>query len=373
MAAFTSFRIYARATSARALQDQQYHRLVWLGLTGLSTGAGIWSTHFVAMLAYDSGFPTAYDPTLTLTSLVIAIGVTTVGHLIAAQNAKPAGAGYRINVIGWSVAMHDSDAKAASGGAVVGAGIGMMHYTGMAAMIIPGMIQWETMHVVVSLGLGMVLASAGMVVNRRLDRRKALWIAPGLLTLAICSLHFTAMTAATVVPDPTIAVHPSVLNAGGMAFAVAGITMLIMLAAVSAAFVNAQREVEKELRRHNEALQQRDKELEVQNAQLAQQHTLLNERGSLLQAIIDNFPGGVTFLDADLRIVVANERSKKLLRNLPIGCSRRVLLLLKMCFASTRAGASTAPETSMITWPDASRWPEPTNRMPSSASAPTGR
>ena len=56
-AAFTSFRIYARATNARAMQDHQYRRLAWLGLTGLSTGAGIWSTHFVAMLAYDFGLP----------------------------------------------------------------------------------------------------------------------------------------------------------------------------------------------------------------------------------------------------------------------------------------------------------------------------
>ena len=65
------------------MQDHQYRRLAWLGLTGISTGAGIWSTHFVAMLAYDFGFPTAYDPTLTLASLVIAIGVTTIGYLIS--------------------------------------------------------------------------------------------------------------------------------------------------------------------------------------------------------------------------------------------------------------------------------------------------
>ena len=62
------------------------------------------------------------------------------------------------------------------------------------------------------------------------------------------------------VPDPTIIVHPSVINTMGMAFAVAGVTMLVMLAAVGAALVNAQaeREVERELRRHNEMLQQRD-------------------------------------------------------------------------------------------------------------------
>ncbi len=313
VATFTSFRIYARAVSAGALQDQHHRGLIWLGLTGLSTGAGIWSTHFVAMLAYDSGVPTAYDPALTLTSLVIAIGVTTMGYLIAASDAEPSGARYSIDALGFSIAIDGSDAKVAVGGAIVGVGIGLMHYTGMAAVIVPGVVQWEPMYVVASLGLGIVFASASMVANRRLVPRRALWIAPGLLTLAVCSLHFTAMASAIVVPDPTILVDPSVINTGGMAIAVTGVTILTMLAAVSAAFVSTQREVQNELRRNNEVLQQRDRELEVQNAQLARQHTLLNQRGSCLQAIIDNFPGGIIFLDADLRLAVANERAKTLL------------------------------------------------------------
>ena len=226
----------------------------WVGVTGLSTGAGIWSTHFVAMLAFESGFPTAYDPTLTLISLAIAIGITTAGYAIGAQRWTPADAAYRINILGSSIALHRHDAMVALAGTVVGAGLAVMHYTGMAAVMVSGVLRWDTAHVVVSLGLGMVLASASMVANVRLSPRQAFWIAPGLLTLAICSLHFTAMAAATVVPDPTIIVHPSVMSTAGMALAVTITTMLIMLAAVSAAFVNAQREVEKDLRRHNETL-----------------------------------------------------------------------------------------------------------------------
>jgi diguanylate cyclase (GGDEF)-like protein len=318
MAAFTSFRIYARATNARAMQDHQYRRLAWLGLTGLSTGAGIWSTHFVAMLAYDSGFPTAYDPTLTLMSLIIAIGVTTTGYLISVESGNATRTPYRFSgAVGHLLATYGADARVAVGGAVVGAGIGMMHYTGMAAVIVPGAIEWNTPHVVASVILGIALGSAGMVANRRLDPRKALWVAPGLLTLAICSLHFTAMAAAIVVPDPTIIVHPSVINTVGMAFAVAGVTMLVMLAAVGAALVNAQaeREVEKELRRHNEILQQRDKELEAQNAQLAQQHTLLKQHEEQLQAqnlqldaALNNMVQGLAMFDPAHRLVVANAR-----------------------------------------------------------------
>ena len=319
MAAFTSFRIYARATNARALQDRQYRRVAWLGLTGLSTGAGIWSTHFVAMLAYDFGFPTAYDPTLTLVSLVIAIGVTTIGYLISVEGRHAASIPSRFNfaALGPILASHGADARAAVGGAVVGAGIGAMHYTGMAALIVPGAMEWNKPHVVASVVLGIALASAGMVANRRLEPRKALWVAPALLTIAICSLHFTAMAAATIVPDPTIVVHPSVINTVGMAFAVAGVTMLVMLAAVGAALVNAQaeRDVEKELRRHNEILQQRDKELEAQNAQLAQQHALLKQHEGQLQAqnlqldaALNNMVQGLAMFDPQHRLVVANAR-----------------------------------------------------------------
>jgi diguanylate cyclase (GGDEF)-like protein len=312
VAAFTSFRIYARVSNARAVHGHPYRRLVWLGLTGLSTGAGIWSTHFVAMLAYDSGFPTAYDPGLTLASLVIAIGVTTTGYLLAAQGGELRGSGY-IEGFGYS----RRHVAVASGGAVVGLGIGLMHYTGMAAVIVPGVIQWDAPYVLVSVVLGIILASAGMVANQCLEPRKALWVAPGLLTLGICSLHFTAMAAAMVMPDPTVVVHPSVMNSMGLAIGVAAVSMLVMLAAVGAALVNAQaeRDVEQELRRHNDILLQRDKELEAQNAQLAHQHALLKHHEQQLQvqnlhldAALNNMVQGLAMFDAELRLVIANAR-----------------------------------------------------------------
>ena len=137
------------------------------------------------MLAYDSGFPTAYDPTLTLVSLVIAIGVTTIGYLISVDGKDSTRPQYRLacGCFGQLLATYGADARVAVGGAVVGAGIGAMHYTGMAAVIVPGTMEWNTPHVVASVVLGIALASAGMVANRRLDPRKALWVAPGLLTL----------------------------------------------------------------------------------------------------------------------------------------------------------------------------------------------
>ena len=54
----------------------------------MATGAGIWATHFVAMLAFKTGLPTIYDPILTLALLRIAMGVTAIGFLIAVQGDR---------------------------------------------------------------------------------------------------------------------------------------------------------------------------------------------------------------------------------------------------------------------------------------------
>jgi NO-binding membrane sensor protein with MHYT domain len=362
VAAFASFRIYARATSNQALQGQQRHRLVWVGVTGLSTGAGIWSTHFVAMLAFDSGFPTAYDPTLTLMSLAIAIGITTAGYAIGAQRGEPAGAPYRFNILGRPITLHHHDATVASAGAVVGTGIAMMHYTGMAAVMVPGVLQWDTPYVVASLGLGMVLASASMVANSRLSPRQALWIAPGLLTLAICSLHFTAMAAATVVPDPAIVVHPSVMGTTGMAVTVTVITMLIMLAGISAAFVNAQRTTRS-----------------CSSATRSSRCRMASSRGNTLSSTSGMrackpsstiFPAALPSLMVTCawRSPMSGPRRFSIF---PDTCFSTALQRLKTCFASMQAGANMAPVTSRNTWPNAWDWRGPVNLMSSSASVPT--
>lgn len=56
----SSFRIYSIAVQSRDLRQ-----LGWAGITGVTAGSGIWATHFVAMLAYNGGFPTAYEPVLS--------------------------------------------------------------------------------------------------------------------------------------------------------------------------------------------------------------------------------------------------------------------------------------------------------------------
>src|SRR5436190_833427 len=74
----------------RAGQSVPGARTVWLAGAGVVAGSGIWGTHFVAMLAYQSGFPVAFDIGLTVLSAVIAVTLCRVGFMIALSGSRPA-------------------------------------------------------------------------------------------------------------------------------------------------------------------------------------------------------------------------------------------------------------------------------------------
>src|SRR5262245_56415297 len=88
-------------------------RAAWLAIAAAATGCGIWATHFIAMLAFTPGIANGYDVLLTCLSLVVAIAITGTGLAAAIGTRWKAGIAFS--------------------GAIVGAGIATMHYTGMAA------------------------------------------------------------------------------------------------------------------------------------------------------------------------------------------------------------------------------------------------
>ena len=148
----------------RARSTQGRTRLKWMALDAVAAGCGIWATHFIAMLAYDSGSMAGYNIGITLLSLVFAILTVAAGLWIALLGGR------RTTI--------------ALGGAVVGLGVAAMHYTGMAALEIPARISWSVDHVLASV---------------LLDRRSALWTRDKLLEAAAqkigASLHVPINTA----------------------------------------------------------------------------------------------------------------------------------------------------------------------------------
>src|SRR3982074_3593228 len=67
-------------------------RRAWLAVSAISTGFGVWATHFIAMLAFSPGVPTAYNIALTGLSLVAAILLTGAGLAVAVESIAGAGA-----------------------------------------------------------------------------------------------------------------------------------------------------------------------------------------------------------------------------------------------------------------------------------------
>jgi NO-binding membrane sensor protein with MHYT domain/methyl-accepting chemotaxis protein len=200
----------ARAVSGRA-------RIVWIAGAGAATGCGTWATHFIAMLAYQPPVPVAYDIPRTLLSLVTPMVVIGLGFAVALYVWR-----------GW---------RAPAAGAVIGSGVVVMHYIGISALEMPGYVTWSpglvAASIVASLGFGM----AAMMVAERSGRRRLLYGAL-LMTGCIVSLHFIAMSAARIVPDPARAFGGFSVTPSSMAVAIASITIGILGICLIGAFAD---------------------------------------------------------------------------------------------------------------------------------------
>lgn len=187
-------------------------RRIWLAVAAVATGFGIWATHFIAMLAFQPAVPSGYNIALTIMSLLAAIALTGTGLTIGISPRVPHGR--------WI------------GGAIVGGGIAVMHYTGMAAFEIAGRVVWDVPLVAASIILGGLFGAAALPVALHANTVK--WKALGslVLTVAICSHHFTAMAAAAIMPDPRIVISATALPADWMAAGVALVSILIILLAI---------------------------------------------------------------------------------------------------------------------------------------------
>lgn len=207
LSAFACMSILSHARRARGSM-----RKAWIAVAAVTVGFGIWSTHFVAMLAHETGFPTGYDITLTLVSLAIAIIVCGGGLWIAGSGTRKS--------------------DHALGGAIVGLGISGMHYTGMTALLMGGTIGWDTSLVAASVLMGIILGALAMIWGIASRTIKARAIGALTLTAAICSMHFTAMGAANF-EDCYAIVGAGAVSPGLLSLSVGITSILVLLLALA--------------------------------------------------------------------------------------------------------------------------------------------
>jgi diguanylate cyclase (GGDEF)-like protein len=217
----TAFNLYARACIGRLRQ-----KLAWLFLTGVVTGGGIWATHFIAMLSYDPVVPVGYEPVLTAVSLAIAIATTTTGFAIA------------------SVSGPHLVLSRLVGGLVVGLGISAMHFTGMSAIRVPGIISWNMDIVIAAILMGAVFGMASLYLARSAQTGQQKLLGKANLTIAVATMHFGAMGALVITPDPTVPVPAQLISQEYLAVGVA----VVAIGLIAIGFVTAL--LDRQLRDH---------------------------------------------------------------------------------------------------------------------------
>ncbi len=198
----------------RARSRQGAQRSGWILLAAIAAGSSVWCTHFIAMLAFKVEAPVTYDPALTFVSLLIAI----VGSAAA-----------------FRLAVARERLVTAAGGFALGLSISAMHYTGMAAYHVDGIVEWDADYILASVAFSALfgalsLASFGM--NRR-------YLAHAMFVVAVVSLHFTAMTAVSVTPFVTGAPLADAFVANAMAVAVAGLALIIVGTGITAYMIDS--------------------------------------------------------------------------------------------------------------------------------------
>jgi len=193
----------------------------WLVTAALAMGGGIWSMHFVAMLAYSMhGMEVSYDVGLTVLSLVLAIVVTGIGFFVVSRSNS-----------GWLPLV--------ASGTLMGLGIAGMHYTGMAAMRMPATLYYDAMWVTISVLIAVVAAIAALWLAFARTGMIQKGLASIFMGTAVSGMHYTGMLAVShIVHDDIGHAHKMAeVSQSGLALGVAATTFFILgLALIASIF-----------------------------------------------------------------------------------------------------------------------------------------
>ncbi len=182
LASYTALDMASRVTTTRGTAAARW----WLAGGAMAMGLGIWSMHFVGMLAFDLPIPLGYDLAITLYSMLAALGVSAFAL--------------------WLVSRPDLPRRLLCVGAVLmGAGIALMHYIGMAALRMQPGIDYDPLWFSLSIVIAVVASGAALWIAFHLRRgHRRHWMrltAAVVMGFAIVGMHYTGMAAARFPAD----------------------------------------------------------------------------------------------------------------------------------------------------------------------------
>ena len=196
---YATFAIGKQATRCKGRE-----RKLWSCVSIVSVGGPTWATPFILLLAYRPGVPAGFDPVLTLLSLLSGVVVIGAGQIVLLSARRKA---LRV-----------------CGGAVLGAGVGALHYLGMAAYQVQGLVRWNLPLVFWTVTLGIAMSGAAGLLAGLRDRAWRGAAAP-LILLSVGVLHFGGMGADTIYFDPSRTLPASALSPSVLAPVMAAIAL----------------------------------------------------------------------------------------------------------------------------------------------------
>lgn len=228
LASYTALDLAGRITGAQGAA-----RVLWIGGGAVAMGLGIWSMHFVGMLAFRLPIDLGYDLAITLLSLAIAMLASGFALWLVSQPELPA----------WHLCL---------GAVAMGAGIGAMHYIGMAAMRMQPGIVYDPLLFALSLLIAVAASGAALLIAFRLRRhtRHVRLLRGGaavIMGFAIVGMHYTGMAAANFPEGSFCGAAFSGLDSGWLASLVIVTTLAVLAIALLTSILDARLEARTEL------------------------------------------------------------------------------------------------------------------------------
>ncbi|WP_312388316.1 EAL domain-containing protein [Pseudomonas sp.] len=220
LASYTALDLTGRIATAKG---RAVH--LWMCGGALAMGSGVWSMHFIGMLAFSLPIDLGYDLALTLVSLLIAVLSSGFALWLINQPSLPL-------------------LQLACGALIMGTGISSMHYMGMAAMRMQPGIDYDPQLFSASLAIAVCASAAALWIAFRLRRqtpyvRQIRGAAAVLMGIAIVGMHYTGMAAASFPEGSYCGALGTGLKGDGLVYLVLITTLAVIAVALLTSVLDA--------------------------------------------------------------------------------------------------------------------------------------
>jgi PAS domain S-box-containing protein len=270
LASYAALDLAGRVAAARGRAQA-----IWLAGGAFAMGLGIWSMHYIGMLAFSLPVPVLYHIPTVLASLLAAVLASAVALWVVSRRSMTLSAAVPASV-------------------VMGFGIVAMHYTGMAAMRLQGTAHYDASLVALSIVIAIVVSFVALWQAfhlRGTGLRAHVWrkiASAALMGAAIPSMHYTAMAAARFAPSAQAVLAGSAIDIPSLGtLAVVGSAFLVLTIAIATAIV--------------------DRRLSAQAAALESSELALRAQQQFLLQIVNANPHLIFVKDWDGRFTLANK------------------------------------------------------------------